>query len=180
MIDSLIVIAAASADEGLISRFGIDYKIILAQIFNFVIVAALLYKFAFKPILATLDDRQKKIEDGLQFSEEMKSKLAESERQQAEALKKANAEAQRIISDSRDQAKALYEKHVAETAVKTEDMLKRAEETITREREQMLADVRKEVAGLVVATAAKVLRKELDESERGRFSEAAAKELYGS
>jgi len=181
MFDSLLFIAAAAeANESMLGRFGIDWKIITAQIINFIIVAVLLYKFAFKPILATLDERQKKISDGLQYAEEMKSKLAESERQQAEALKEAHMEAQKIIGESRDQAKALYDKQMAETATKTEEMLKRAEQTIEQERKQMVADVKKEVASLVVNTASKVLRKELDEAERNRISEASAKELYGN
>lgn len=180
MMDSLIFLAAAGADDSLVARFCIDWRIIIAQAINFLIVAALLYKFAFKPVLSTLEERQTKISDGLQYAEEMKSKLAESERQQAEALKQAHAEAQKIISDSREQAKVLYDKQVAEAASKTEDMLKRAEATIEQERKKMLSDVRQEIAALVVATAGKVLRKELDDSERNRLSEAAAKELYGS
>jgi F-type H+-transporting ATPase subunit b len=180
MIDSFLFLAAGATDESLIGQFGIDWKIIIAQAINFLIVAVLLYKFAFKPVLSTMEERQTKISDGLQYAEEMKSKLAESERQQAEALKNANAEAQKIVIESRTQAKTLYEKQVSDAANKTEDMLKRAEATIEQEREKMLADVRKEVAGLVVQTAGKVLQKELDEAERNRLSEAAAKELYGS
>lgn len=178
--DSFFFFAAASSDDSLVAQFGIDWRIIIAQAINFLIVAALLYKFAFKPVLSTLEERQTKISDGLQYAEEMKSQLAESERQQTEALKQANAEAQKIIANSREQAKVLYDKQIAEAASKTEDMLKRAETTIEAEREKMLSDVRKEVAGLVVATAGKVLRKELDATERNRLSEAAAKELYSS
>lgn len=181
MIDSFLYLAAAaSSDESLIGRFGIDWRIIIAQAINFLIVAVLLYKFAFKPVLSTLEERQEKISDGLQYAEEMKSQLAESERQQAEALKKANAEAQKIISDSREQAKALYDKQVADTASKAEDMLKRAEATIEQERGKMISEVRKEVASLVVQTSEKVLLKELNEGEKNRLSEAAAKELYGN
>jgi len=56
MIDSVLFIAAAaSSDESLIGRFGIDGRIIIAQAINFLIFAALLYKFAFKPVLSTLE-----------------------------------------------------------------------------------------------------------------------------
>ncbi len=183
MLDSTLFLAAAATAEesaGLVGQFGINGKILVAQIINFVIVAALLYRFAFKPILTTIEERQQKISDGLQYAEEMKSQLAESERQQAEALKAANQEAQKIISDSKEQARIFYEKQTQETAQRTEDMLKRAEDTIERERNKMISDVRKEVAQLVVQTSGKVLKKELDETEKGRLTEAAAKELYTS
>ena len=51
----------------------------------------LFYKFAVKPITATLDERQQKIADGLQYAEEMKVQLAAAERERAEKIKEAAA-----------------------------------------------------------------------------------------
>lgn len=181
--DNLFLLAAAAAVEhseesaNLLTQFGVDWKILIAQIINFLIVAFLLYRFAAQPILATMDERQKRIQDGLQYAEEMKSKLAESERQQAEVLREANLEAQKILSQAREQAKILYDKQTAETAAKTADMLEKARATMELERATMLTEVRKEVARLVVATSAKVLARELDAAQRQQFSEAAAREL---
>ena len=47
---------------------------LIAQMVNFIIVAVVLYKFAVKPIAATLDERQQKISEGLQYAEEMKTR----------------------------------------------------------------------------------------------------------
>ena len=56
----------------------------------------------------------------------------------------------------------------------------KAKEGMEQERKQMIAEVREEVAKLVVATSAKVLDRELSADEKGRFSETASKEIYAN
>jgi len=152
----------------------------LAQVINFSIVALLLYKFAIKPIGATLDERQKKISDGLQYAEEMKTQLAEAERERAEKVKAAAQEAQRILSESREQSKQMIEAKTQEAAAQAEAIIRKASEATELERQKMLSDVRQEVARLVVATSSKVLSKELSDADKQSFSDSAAKELAAS
>ena len=181
MIDTLTIVAAAEAgaNEGLIGTFGIDLPLVIAQAINFLIVAALLYFFAVKPVLATMDERQVKISDGLQYAEEMKSKLAESEREQTELLRKASEEAQGIVKEARDQAKSYYDQQVQATATKVEDMIKQAKQSNELDRERMLSEVRQEIAQLVVATTGKVLSKELTDADRTRYNDSAVELLHG-
>ena len=70
--------------KNLEEKFGVDLPTLIAQMVNFCIVAFVIYKFAVKPIAATLDERQQKIADGLQYAEEMKVQLAAAERERAE------------------------------------------------------------------------------------------------
>ena len=70
----------------LAGQFGVDFPFLAAQVLNFGIVALILYQFAFKPVLATLDQRQKKISDGLQYAEEMKKRLADAEKRYEEII----------------------------------------------------------------------------------------------
>jgi F-type H+-transporting ATPase subunit b len=185
MIDTLIVFAAAAQDAGeevsqvgkLLQQFKVEREILLAQIVNFCLVAFILYRFAFKPVLSTIDDRQKKIADGLQYAEEMKSKLEEAEKKEAETLKKAHQEARAIVQETRESAKAMLEKQSKEAAEKAEDILIRAEQSIEMERTRMFSEVRREIASLVVQITAKVLRRDLSEEERSRYNESASREL---
>ncbi len=188
MLNFLTIIAAAAPEmeatgnpiQAIANQFHVDWPFLIAQIINFCIVATLLYKFAFKPVVATLDERQKKIQDGLQYAEEMKSRLADAEKQHAETLKKAAEEATQLVNEARDNAKAYYDKQTQEAAAKASDIVKKAEQAMEQERKQMISEVRKEVAQLVVQTTSKVLGSELNESDRSRYSEAAAKQLYGN
>ena len=179
MLESLVFIAAAGSDGtgGIAGEFGLNWKLVVAQMVNFAIVAFLLYRFAFKPVLATIEERQKKISDGLQYAEEMKRKLAESEKKHAETIREAQQEAQRILGEARTQAKEYVDNQTAEAAAKVEDMLERGREANELERQKMLSDVRKEVARLVVQTAGRVLDKELDSDEKARLNRSAAMEI---
>jgi F-type H+-transporting ATPase subunit b len=183
MLDTLLTIAAATAAEGhgpiadLAGKFHVEWNILVAQIINFTIVAFLLYRFAFKPIIATIDQRQKQIADGLQYAEEVKLKLADVERQQAETLKEASLEAQKTVGDARSQAKQHLENQKAEAQAQAEDLIRKGREAIELERTKMIIEAKEEIAKLVVMTAEKVLDRELSAQERSAFSEAAVKEV---
>lgn len=186
MLNSLTFLAsvAQSADaeaieqvsqiDKIFGQFGIATPFLIAQIVNFCLVAFLLYKFAIKPVLATIDERQRVISDGLQYAEEMKYKLADAERQHAETLKKASQEAQGILQEARDNAQKYLDEQSQEAAHKAEAIIKKAQEATVLERQKMLSDIRKEVAGLVVSTTEKVLSKKLSDADRNSFAQAAA------
>lgn len=171
----------AEGEGGIISeiagQFGVTWPTLIAQMINFVLVAIVLYKFAVKPIAATLDERQQKIADGLQYAEEMKAQLAAATRERDEKIKEAAADAQRILTESREQSKEMIEKKTQEAAAQAEAIIRKATEATEQERKKMLSDVRQEVARLVVATSSKVLSRDLSDAEKSTFSESAAKEL---
>ena len=161
-------------------KFGVTLPTLIAQMINFCLVALVLYKFAVKPIAATLDERQQKIADGLQYAEEMKTQLAEAERERAEKVKQAAVDAQAVLTEAREQSKEMIEQKTQEAAAQAEAIIRKASEATELERQKMLSDVRQEVARLVVATSSKVLSRDLSDSEKQTFSESAAKELAGA
>lgn len=185
MLDSLILLINNPAEvaEGanviskLAGEFGVEWKHLIAQIINFGLVAYLLYRFAFKPVLNTLQERQKRIADGLQYTEEMEQKLKDAEREHAEMIKKAASESKEMLEAAREQAKNYTEKQSQEALFKAEGIIKKAEEAIGLERQKMMHGARNELAQLVVATSRKVLSKDLSEEEQSRFTESATKEL---
>ncbi|MFP4202840.1 MAG: F0F1 ATP synthase subunit B [Opitutales bacterium] len=179
-----VAAASAAAPEAnsfvtIAENFGLKPELIVAQGINFILVMVVLWKFAVKPVVSTLDERQQKIADGLQYAEEMKTQLAEAERERAEKRKETSEEAQRILAEAREQAKELLEKKTQEATAQAEAVLRKASEATELERQKMLSDVRQEVARLVVETSAKVLSRELSDEEKQDFSETAAEELAG-
>ena len=158
-------------------KFGVKLPTLIAQMINFCLVALVLYKFAVKPIVATLDERQQKIADGLQYAEEMKAQLAAAERERAEKIKQAAVDAQKILTESREQSKEMIEQKTQEAAAQAEAIIRKASEATELEHQKMLSDVRQEVARLVVATSSKVLSRDLSDAEKQTFSDSAAKEL---
>jgi len=191
MLSHLLIIAQAAvpaADAaahgetgGAISRitqqFGVSWPFLLAQILNFSLVAFILWRFAFKPVLAMLDERQKKISDGLRFADEMKAKLDATQQESAASAKRAQVEATRIIDEARKTAKEFLDKQTQESSARAGEIIAKAQQVIELEKRKMLAEARTEIARLVVAITQQVLSKEMSDADRSRYNEAAAREL---
>ena len=165
--------------EKLAATFHVEWHLLIAQAINFILVAIVLWKFAFKPVVNTLDSRKKKIEDGLQYAEEMKIRLADAEKQYSEKMKEAAIEGSKIVEEARENAKTYLEKQTQEAVNKAETIVAKGRESVELERKQMLSELRREVAHLVVQTSGKVLNRDLSSEEKSRFNDTAAKELYG-
>lgn len=184
MFDPLILLAATEAaasgteaKEGLVGTFDLDWKLILAQGINFIIVATLLWKFAFKPVIATMDERGKKISDGLQYAEEAKQQLSSAEKEKAEKLREANTEAQAIIHGAKSRADALAAEQKEQVDREIAEKRRRADESIEQERQKVLAEAKQDIARLVVLTSGKVLGRELTPEDKSRFNSSAAQEV---
>jgi len=185
MLSHLILLAqtAAPADAApsgitkITTDFGISMPFILAQILNFSVVAFILWRFAFKPVMATLDERQKKIAAGLRYADEMKAKLDAAQQESLAISKRAQADATKVIDEARKAAKDFLDKQTQESAAKAADILAKAQQVIEQEKKKMLAEARAEIARLVVATTQQVLGTQLSDADRARYNESAAREL---
>jgi F-type H+-transporting ATPase subunit b len=170
-------LAAIDAVTQITEKFGINLPGILAQMFSFAVVAFVLWRFAFKPILATIDERQKKIDSGLKYADEMKAKLEAAQQSATAQFRDAQLKGQQIVAEAEKAAKEFADRQQKETLAKTSDLIAKAQDAIELEKKKMLADARSEIARLVVTTTQRVLAKELSELERERFNVAAAREL---
>ncbi len=175
-----LLIAAAvetAATPGPLGRFGLEPKYVVMQVISFLVVLFVLYKFAIKPVTATMDERNRKIESGIKYAEEMQAKLAAAQQESLAIVKKANVEASRVVDDARKSAKDYLDRQTQEASAKANDLLNKAQQAIELEHKKMLADARVEIARLVVATTERVLEKKLTDLDRAAYNETAAKEL---
>jgi F-type H+-transporting ATPase subunit b len=177
------VLAAAAVDPAagpvhqIAQQFGVDWWKLLSQAISFSIVVFVLNKYAYGPILDVLAERRKKIADGLAAAEEMKKQLAAAQEQASDILAKASAQAQKSIDDAKAAAKALQEKESQRAIMEAEQIVNKAREATQREHNKMLADLKKEVARLVIQTTKTVTGKVLSDADQRRLSEEAAKQL---
>lgn len=170
---------AASGISKITSDFGISVPYIIAQVVNFAIVAFLLWKFAFKPVMVTLDERQAKIASGLKYAEETKAQLASAQQECAAVIKGAQQDATRLIEEARKTAKEFSERETTAATERANGIITKAQQAIDLEHKKMLEQARTEIARLVITTTQRVLAKELSEADRARYNEAAARELSG-
>lgn len=135
---------------------------LMAQVLNFAILVFILAKFAYRPLMRVLEERQQKIADNIDF--------AERERQEAQQLK---LEYQQKLAEARGQAQAIVEKAeklaienkeeiLKEARLESARILKTVQAEVARERELALAQLRGEVIALSMAAAGKIIEKNID------------------
>ncbi|HAF58118.1 MAG TPA: ATP synthase F0 subunit B [Opitutae bacterium] len=173
----MILLASSNPITGIADQFGVDWPMLIAQAINFLIVAFVIWKFAFKNILSTIKEREKQISDSLKNADRIKLELEETEKQQQQTLQDASLEAKKTISTAQDQAKAFIEAQKDDARKQAEEIISKAKIAMEQERERVLMEAREEIASLVVLTASKVLSKDLSDEEKEKFSSRATQEL---
>src|SRR5499426_4313543 len=108
--------------------FGWNWKLFLSQVISFCIVAYLLQRFAYKPILAILEERRRTIEQGQLNAEKIKKELAEAEKRYQEIITKANADVQKMIDEARESSAHLADRKQQEAIASAEQIITKARE----------------------------------------------------
>src|SRR5262249_20237726 len=157
--------------------FGWNWKLFLAQVISFCIVAFLLRRFAYKPILAVLEDRRRKIEEGQLNAEKIRKQLADAEKRYQEIVAKGNADAQKMIDEARQSAAHLSERKQQEAVTAAEQIVAKAKEAAALEHERQMQTLKRELGRLVVDTTAKVTGKVLNADDQKRLQEEAARQV---
>src|SRR5436189_3877311 len=125
--------------------FGWNPWLFFSQVISFAIVAFLLRRFAYKPILAVLEDRRRKIEEGQLNAEKIRKELAEAEKRYQEIVGKANADAQRMIDEARESATLLSERKQQEAIVAAEQIVAKAKEAAALEHDRQMQNLKREL-----------------------------------
>lgn len=172
------------AEEGRTGRaaeiartFGVDWIHLGAQLISFCIVCFLLHRFAYRPVLAMLDQRRKQIAEGLSNAEKMKAELADAEKQRDEILRQAGVQADKIVAEARIAADRLLQRETQQASAAADRILAQAREAAVRDRDRIFVELRHEVGHLVVETAAAVTGKVLSDDDQRRLAEETVKHV---
>lgn len=149
---------------------NIDLNMMIWSVINFLVLFFLLKRFLWKPVLSIIEAREKEIsaqleqaenarEDAVKVKEDYERRLAEAQRRAEEIIARATRKAE-------DLANEIKEKAQAEAA----GILERAEETIRREKEEALAELRDQVADLALEVASKVLGRTINDADHERLA----------
>jgi len=163
--------------ETITRTFGVDWPHLLAQIVSFCIMCAVLYRWAYTPVLKMLEERRKVIALGEKNAEQIKAELARTEAQRQEVIQKANVEAARIIQEARAAATRVQDRETQKAIAGAEQILAKSKEAASQDYERMLTELKREVGRLVVQTTASVTRKILTPEDQRRLADETAKEL---
>lgn len=149
------------ASMSVLAKLGVDWKLLIAQAVNFLILLWVLRRFAYRPMLEFLEKRTKKIESGLRDAKHAAEKLSEIEAKEREVLDEARKESAVIIAHARESAEKTADKIMIESRKESERILGETRRKIEAEQESMRTDMKRELVGLVMLATEKVLDEKL-------------------
>lgn len=163
--------------EQFASQFGIDWKLMIAQLINFGIIFFVLRAFAYKPILKLLDERRKKIEDGLGFAEKAKSELASIETLKSEEVAKAQKQGFEIVKNAEQSAGKVRDEIIAGGETEKQKLIATGKALLLEQKIRMEKGVHEHAVALVEAAMTKVLGKTQFKSEERELIASTIKEI---
>ncbi|MGB9608774.1 MAG: hypothetical protein ACPL3E_00145 [Minisyncoccia bacterium] len=146
--------------QELIHQLGIDWKLLLSQAVNFGLVLIILKIFVYQPLLNLLNERRKKIEEGILKAEEADKRLSQVENLKLEKIKEAEKEVLTLIQEGKEKAIQIEAEILEKAKQKQEEILKQAELMARDQAKKAEAEVYKKAKELVKTTIQKTV--ELD------------------
>lgn len=147
--------------------FHVEWSLLFAQTLNFCVVAFLLYRFAFRPLLSVVNERQRRIADGLQYAEEMQSQMAAAEITRNRQLKEAFQQARAIVEEAQSRATAFDKQQRDLTTRKMVRLELQTAQQLRQEQKAAIENAQHAIRGEVVQLAEKILGRELSPELRG-------------
>jgi F-type H+-transporting ATPase subunit b len=154
-----------------LKTLGINLPSLLAQLINFTILLVVLYLLAYKPLLRMLDERRRRIQEGLESAEQAKERLARAEEDVATQMERSRQEGQALIGQAQQVAARIQEEARQQARADAEALLARARGEIQLERDSAIAHLRREFADITITAAEKVINQSLDRQAHQRLIE---------
>ena len=158
-------------------QFGFNKSIFISQIISVIVVALLLKKFAYGPILKVLLERRERIEESLKNADRIKSELAKTEASRQEILNAANTQANKLIEEARAAAAKVQESETQKAIQQAEQIIVKARQAAEADRARMVAELRKEIGALVVKATSQVTGKILTMEDQKRLVEETNRQV---
>ncbi|MBC8077217.1 MAG: F0F1 ATP synthase subunit B [Chloroflexales bacterium] len=156
---------------------GINYGLLIAQLFNVILLVWLLSRYLYQPVLKILNERTQRIQEGLRDAEQVKQQLANAKRDYDAEIAKARQEAAGVLAQAQERARTQEAEIIAQARAEADRLRTEAREQALQERDQLLREVKGQVADLVTLTASRVLGAELQVRGHDRLIEESLAEL---
>ena len=178
--NALVLLAEANSGgqvEQIARTFGVDWSHLIAQIISFSIVCAVLYKYAYGPILAMLEQRRQQIAQGLANAEKIKAELDKTEVQRQEVMAQAHTQGAKFIEEALAAAARLQQEESHKATAAAAQIMAKAHEAAAQDHDRMLAELKREVGRLGVQATTAVTGKILTGEDQRRLAEETSRQI---
>lgn len=163
--------------QELFANLGINWKLLLAQAVNFFLVLFLLNHFVFKKLLVFLEERKKRIEQGIIMREKAERELQRTLEARHREMEQARKEAEGLVASAKVSAKESGQQIIGEAKSREERLLSQAKEQAQREKLAMIGEAKEEIQAKAILFAEKILERTLAKKDEARMVKEALKEL---
>jgi len=161
----------------LFSNLGIDVKLLFAQAVNFLLVLWLLNRFVFRKLLSLLEERKKKIEQGLELRDRAEKEVAQIGNARHRALQEVKKEAELVLSQTRDLARQKEQELLKAAKEQQDAILLKAREQGEKDKEDMLREAQQEIRMRALLLAEQALGRTLTPKDEARIAKEVAQAL---
>ncbi|WP_416350267.1 F0F1 ATP synthase subunit B [Mammaliicoccus lentus] len=155
---------------------GVEWGTALFTLITFLILLALLKKYAWGPLKSIMDEREETINKDIDDAQAAKVNAKKLEEENRDILKKTQEEVQTILDDAKHQAKVQQEQIISDANVKANGLIQSVQAEIQQEKQRAIADINNRVSELSVLIASKVINKEISEQDQKELVEKYIKE----
>lgn len=156
---------------------GIELGALIFYAVCFFLLLFVLSRFLFRPVLNTIEQRQRIIRDSLVNADQVKDQLARAQQDYDARIAAARQEAAQIVGQASERAQVTAQEIEAQARANAERIVAEARQQTQQEREQLLRGLQSQLANLVVDTASNVVGQELDRNGHDRLIQNAIADL---
>lgn len=164
--------AEAEAEKG---GLEIMPAVIASQVFNFILLVAVLHLILYKPLLKIMKDREKRIRDGVENAEKADGMLKESNIIRQDMIKRANSESQEMLESARKSGEEVKSGIIQGAHAEAGQIIKSGQNLIEMEKAKTAQELKGLAVGMIVSAAEKILKEKLDPSKDSKLIEESLK-----
>jgi len=154
-----------------------DPGLFIWTIVTFLVLLALLAKFAWRPLLQALESRQERIRKSLEDAERARQELERLQQESGKIMQQARIEAESIVTQTRADAERLREELKQKAKDEADKILRNAQQQIQLQTRQAIQQIRHEVADIAVLLASKLLERNIAKEDNARLIDDTLKQI---
>jgi F-type H+-transporting ATPase subunit b len=155
-----------------------EFGLIIWTLLAFILVLIILKKFAWKPILNSLKERETTIADSIATAEKVRAEMSQLKSENEALLAKAREERAQLLKEARDTKERIISEAKEQAKIEANKIVVDAQAAIQQQKMAALTDVKNQVGTLVIEVAEKILRRELgNKSEQETYIKQLAQEV---
>ena len=143
-----------------------EFGLIFWTSITFLVLLFILKKFAWKPILGAVSEREKGIKDALASAVEARKEMENLQADNERILKEARAEREAMLKDARELKNKMIDDAKKDAKIEANKLITQAQAAIETEKKAAIADLKSQVAQISISFAEKVVREELSNTEK--------------